>query len=185
MKRRHILLCLLLAGGLSPAQDQPPSGAPTPAEGETIVPPSEQISEAAARRELARLRRLRQRPRKPAIGKPSTGELVDRRIGQAEALAGEQRYEEAIQFLTRLRAEYPGDPKVILALARVLSWSHRFNESIQTYAELGRMTPGNPTVWKEMARVAIWDKQMGLARACYAKIYTPSVDEKLAKALRR
>lgn len=182
MKRRHILLCLLLAGGLSPAQDQPPSGAPTPGEGETIVPPSDQISEAAARRELAR---LRQRPRKRAIGKPSTGELVDKRIGQAEALAGEQRYEEAIQLLTRLRAEYPGDPKVMLAVARVLSWSHHFRESIQTYAELGRLTPGDPTVWKEMARVAIWNKQMSLARACYAKIYTPSVDEKLAKTLRR
>src|SRR5690242_5990911 len=116
MKRSHILLCLLLAVDLSPAQDQPPSGAPTPAEGETICPPSEQISEAATRRELAR---LRQRPRKraigkPGIGKPSTQELVDRRIGQAETLAGDHRYEESIQLLTQLRAEYPGDPKVML-----------------------------------------------------------------------
>src|SRR5260370_23880185 len=73
----------------------------------------------------------------------------------------------------------------MLPLARVLSWSHRFKESIQTYAELGRLTPGDPTVWKEMAGVAIWNKQMSLARECYAKIYTPSVDEKLGETLRR
>jgi tetratricopeptide (TPR) repeat protein len=186
MKRSHILLCLLLAGSLTSAQDQPPSAAPAPAEGETIVPPNAQISEAAARRELARLRqRARQRAIGPAVGKPSTRELVDTRIGQAESLAGDRRYDEALKLLAQLRAEYPGDTKVMLAQARVLSWSQRFKESIQAYSELGKLTPGDPTVWKELARVAIWNRQMSLARESYAKIYTPSVDEKLAETLKR
>ena len=117
-----------------------------------------------------------------ALAKDS--EYFPARMRLAEALAGARRYDESIKLLTQLRDEFPDDAKIILALARVLSWSQRFNDSLEIYQQLNALNPADTTSLKEMARVASWSKQMRLARDVYAKIYAPSVDDQLVKALK-
>jgi predicted Zn-dependent protease len=104
-------------------------------------------------------------------------------IELAEVLATAHRYDESIELLTRLRDDFPGDAKIALSLARVFSWSRRYDRSIQAYRELSALNPADMVPRKEMARVASWSKQMNLAGQLYAEIYTPSVDDRLIKAL--
>jgi hypothetical protein len=75
--------------------------------------------------------------------------------------------------------------KIILSLARVLSWSRRYGESIRTYRELSVLNTTDTVPLKEMARVAVWGNRMGLARDIYAMVSTPSIDQQLNDALKR
>jgi tetratricopeptide (TPR) repeat protein len=83
-------------------------------------------------------------------------EYFPARIGLAQAFATAHRYGESIELLTRLHNEFPDNAKIILSLARVLSWSRRYDESIRTYRELSALNPADTVPRKEMAQVATW-----------------------------
>jgi hypothetical protein len=106
-------------------------------------------------------------------------------MGLAQALATAHRYNESIQLLMRLRADFPDNAKITLSLARVLSWSRQYDDSIQTYRGLSALNPADTVPRTEMARVAAWSNRMRLARDVYATVYTPSVDQQLIEALKR
>jgi len=55
-----------------------------------------------------------------------------------------------------LHGEFPDNAKIILSLARVLSWSRRYDDAIRTYRELSALNPTDTVPRKEMARVATW-----------------------------
>jgi tetratricopeptide (TPR) repeat protein len=83
-------------------------------------------------------------------------EYFPARIGLAQAFATAHRYGESIKLLTRLHSEFPDNAKIILCLARVLSWSRRYDDAIRTYRELSALNPTDTVPRKEMARVATW-----------------------------
>jgi len=83
-------------------------------------------------------------------------EYFPARIGLAQAFATAHRYGESIELLTRLHNEFPDNSKIILSLARVLSWSRRYDDAIRTYRELSALNPADTVPRKEMARVATW-----------------------------
>jgi tetratricopeptide (TPR) repeat protein len=107
------------------------------------------------------------------------------RIELAQALATAHHYDQSIELLKRLQEEFPGNAKIGLALARVLSWSRRYDDALLTYRTLSAQNAADPVPLKEMARVATWSKQMQLARALYAEVYTPPVDQQLIEWLQR
>jgi tetratricopeptide (TPR) repeat protein len=83
-------------------------------------------------------------------------EYFPARIGLAQAFATAHRYGESIELLTRLHGEFPDNAKIILSLARVLSWSRRYDDAIRMYRELSALNPTDTVPRKEMARVATW-----------------------------
>jgi tetratricopeptide (TPR) repeat protein len=83
-------------------------------------------------------------------------EYFPARIGLAEAFATAHRYGQSIELLNRLHNEFPDNAKIILSLARVLSWSRRFDDSIRTYRELSALNPTDTVPRQEMAQVATW-----------------------------
>lgn len=89
-----------------------------------------------------------------ALAKDS--EYFPARIGLAQAFATARRYGESIELLTQLHGEFPDNAKIILSLARVLSWSRRIDDAIRTYRELSALNPTDTVPRKEMARVATW-----------------------------
>jgi tetratricopeptide (TPR) repeat protein len=106
-------------------------------------------------------------------------------IGLAQTLASAHRYDQSLDLLTRLRAEFPDDAKIMLTLARVLSWSRRYDQAIGAYRQLSELDPADTVPRREMARVATWSNQMGLARKTYAEIDSPTVDQQLSDTLQR
>ena len=116
-----------------------------------------------------------------ALAKDS--EYFPARIGFAEALGTAHRYDESIKILNRLRQEFPGDSKILITLARELSYARRYDQSRQVYLELISANLADMVPRKEMARIATWNQQIRVALQDYATIYTPSVDDQLMEAL--
>jgi len=83
-------------------------------------------------------------------------EYFPARIGLAQAFATAHRYGESIELLTQLHGQFPDNAKIILSLARVLSWSRRIDDAIRTYRELSALNPTDTVPRKEMAQVATW-----------------------------
>jgi tetratricopeptide (TPR) repeat protein len=83
-------------------------------------------------------------------------EYFPARIGLAQVSATAHRYGESIELLTQLHGEFPDNAKIILSLARVLSWSRRIDDAIRTYRELSALNPTDTVPRKEMAQVATW-----------------------------
>jgi tetratricopeptide (TPR) repeat protein len=110
-------------------------------------------------------------------------EYFPARIGLAEVLGTAHHYDESIEILSRLHQEFPGDSKILISLARELSYARRYDDSRQVYLWNSSRNLADMVPRKEMARVAAWSKQMCLSRRDYATIYTPSVDDQLVEEL--
>jgi tetratricopeptide (TPR) repeat protein len=105
------------------------------------------------------------------------------RMGLAEILAVDHRFDRAIDAFKELAREYPGDSKIWISLARALGWSKRYDESIKVYNEICRANPLDPVPRMEKARTAAWGKRMEEAEETYRALCEPPVDRQLLSAL--
>lgn len=107
------------------------------------------------------------------------------RLGRVDSLASLYRYSESIEEYRRLAAEFPGNSRINIGLARVLGWSKAYDDSLSQYGKLILQNPIDPVLRKEMARTAVWAKDMEKASKYYDQLLSPAVDATLAVKLVR
>lgn len=104
-------------------------------------------------------------------------------VSLAEALSTQYRYDEAIDQYLALLDTYPEASKLIMAIARVLSWGKQYTCSFEWYDWLIELNPQDPVPRKEKARVAYWGYFFDLSIETYAILFNPGVDQLLLEAL--
>ncbi len=105
------------------------------------------------------------------------------RLGLAENLAYNQRYDDSLKVLEALAQEEPEHGKIWITYARVLSWDKQYEKAIDTYDHVHAILPEDPTPVRESARVAVWGKRMNEAMDRYGSLMDPAVDMLLHQAL--
>lgn len=107
------------------------------------------------------------------------------RIHLIQTLAGERRYEEALEHLAMLAPALTSSRKVTMLEARILSWNQDYDEALATYKTLHEKNKQDPVPILETARVAGWAKKMPLAFEYYEKLLVPPVDGQLFERLQQ
>lgn len=105
------------------------------------------------------------------------------RIGLAEALAADRRYDRAVRVYEELAEVFPGNRKALVGRARTLGWGRRYEASLALYDRIHALAPDDPVPVREKARTAAWAKRMDLAYETYARLLAPPVDRGLASAV--
>ncbi|MBF0121307.1 MAG: hypothetical protein HQK79_20935 [Desulfobacterales bacterium] len=104
----------------------------------------------------------------PLIKDPKS---IAARLETAESLGVKHKYEESIKILEELADKFPGNRKIYITYARVLSWSKKYNKSIEIYKKIHEANKADPIPIREMARVAIWGKDIDNALKYYEMLY--------------
>jgi tetratricopeptide (TPR) repeat protein len=105
------------------------------------------------------------------------------RLGLAEILGVDHQYDRSLEMLQSLAADFPGDAKIFISWARVLSWAKHYDQSLEVYERVHKLNPADPVPPREMARTAVWGKMMPKAREIYASLWKQPVDRQLLAAL--
>ena len=103
--------------------------------------------------------------------------------GLAEALSAHYRYDEALGIYLSLLDTFPEDSKLMIAVARVLSWGKHYRRSMRWYDKVIALNPADPLPVREKARVAGWGKFFAESMEIYALLLRPTVDRVLWEAL--
>lgn len=101
----------------------------------------------------------------------------------ADALAAQNRLDEAVALCDEMLAGLPDSSRTALSRARFLGWAGRYDESVAAYRSILAEAPDNGAARRELARTLYWAKRGDEGDAVYAEIWRPAVDEKLAAAL--
>lgn len=110
-------------------------------------------------------------------------EFFPARLGLADSLSSLSRYPESINEYERLDAEFPGNSRIGIGLARVRAWSKDYSNAFVQYEKMIRQNPMDPVPRKEMARTAVWAGDMENASKAYDQLISPTVDAALASKL--
>ena len=110
---------------------------------------------------------------------------ISARIELAELLAAIRKYHDAIKIFKELKEVFPGNRKIVLGLARTLSWSRQYQESIDEYKFLGTQAPNqDPALVRERARVEYWKKSISDAQRSYQEAYLDPIDKQIYRKLK-
>lgn len=110
-------------------------------------------------------------------------DFIPARLERAQLLAGREPHDQALAELAALAAEFPTNPKILLARARALAWAKHYRESLAAYEELHALNPSDPIPRLEEARTALWGKEMPTAARIYSEFWAQPVDDQLAQSL--
>jgi len=110
-------------------------------------------------------------------------EFFPARLGRADSLSSLYRYPESIDEYERLDAEFPGNSRIGIGLARVRAWSKDYANSFIQYEKIILQNSIDPVPRKEMARTAAWSKDMEKASNYYDQLIFPKVDVTLTVKL--
>ena len=97
-------------------------------------------------------------------------------IGLAQLWAVKFQYHQTIEIYEQILPEYPSNPKLMLDLARAVSWSKQYVPAMHLYDKLIALNPQNPVPIREKARVSFWALQGELGIKIYNQLLVPSVD---------
>jgi tetratricopeptide (TPR) repeat protein len=82
----------------------------------------------------------------------------------------------AIETLSRVVAEYPGDRDAKLALARLLSWDHQYDQAARLYDEVLSTASEDIEALEGLARVLTWSGHLQDAVEAYKRLVALSPD---------
>lgn len=105
------------------------------------------------------------------------------RIGLADALSIQYRYKESIEHYLSLLEDFPENSKIMIAIARVLSWWKQYRCSFKWYDHVIALNPQDPVPQREKARAAYWGYFFDYSMFTYQELLHPTVDELLLASL--
>lgn len=103
--------------------------------------------------------------------------------GLAEALSSHYKYDEALDIYLSILDSFPENSKIMIAVARVLSWGKDYENSMYWYDRVIDLNQSDPVPQREKARVAAWGKYFNKSMQYYRKLLNPPVDRLLLNAL--
>lgn len=110
-------------------------------------------------------------------------EYYPAQIGLAFAFGEQYRYDEAIEHYLSILDIYPETSKILLSIARVLSWGKQYESSFEWYDRLVSLQPDDPVPWREKARAAYWGYDFKLSMKTYEALLNEKVDRMFLTAL--
>lgn len=98
-------------------------------------------------------------------------------IGKAETLSNLFFYSSALEIYEDLLQFFPGNAKLMLAIARVLAWSKNYQCAFKYYDKIIESNPSDPVPHREKARTALWGKDVDAAMTAYNQVLCQPVDD--------
>lgn len=104
-------------------------------------------------------------------------------LGLAQALSSVYRFNESIEIYQSLLNSFPDASKMMIAIARVLSWGKQYHCSFRWYDRVIALNPEDPVPRREKARAAYWGYFFDKSKQTYEELLHPAVDELLWESL--
>jgi len=100
---------------------------------------------------------------------PPLGDTTPRQtaVEQAQKLAAQGFYQEAIDIYTQLLKTYPGDPDLLLSRGRTYAWNQQYTEAIADLRQVTETFPQYGDAWIALGDVYLWAREPEKAVAAY------------------